>query len=103
MHTIHGEVAQRGAGSSLHFDIGAFEEVEDRLEGALVHGSDICQVSMACPYSPSPGDTTSFGDLGKGQAGAALQVDVLRIDKSAQGVEGLASEEVGLGSLCAVR
>jgi hypothetical protein len=42
---------------------------------------------------------TSFCDFGKGQAGRALQINVVRVDEGAQCVEGLAREEVGLGAL----
>jgi hypothetical protein len=42
---------------------------------------------------------TSFCDLGKCQACAALEVDVLAVDKRAERIQRLASKEVGLGSL----
>lgn len=42
---------------------------------------------------------TSFCDLGKCQACAALKVDVLAVNKRAERIQRLASEEVGLGSL----
>jgi hypothetical protein len=42
---------------------------------------------------------TSFCDFGKGQAGGALQINVVRVDEGAQCVEGLAREEIGLGAL----
>ena len=43
---------------------------------------------------------TSLCDLSKGQAGGALQVDVVGIDQGAEGAEGFAGEEV---SLCALQ
>jgi len=42
---------------------------------------------------------TSFCDLSKCQACAALEVDVLAVDKRTERIQRLASEEVGLGSL----
>jgi hypothetical protein len=42
---------------------------------------------------------TSFCDLGECQACAALKVDVLAVNKRAERIQRLASEEVGLGSL----
>lgn len=45
---------------------------------------------------------TSFGNLGKCQACTALEIDILREHKRAQGSKGLAGEEVGLASLMMV-
>ena len=42
---------------------------------------------------------TSFGDFGKSQAGAALQIDVVRIDEGAESIERTAGEEVGVLSV----
>jgi hypothetical protein len=42
---------------------------------------------------------TSFCNLGKCQACAALKVDVLAVNKRAERIQRLASKEVGLGSL----
>jgi len=42
---------------------------------------------------------TSFCNLGKCQACAALKVDVLAVNKRAERIQRFASEEVGLGSL----
>lgn len=41
VRTIYGEIAERGTRRSLDFDIGGFEEEEDRLEGVFIDGSDI--------------------------------------------------------------
>lgn len=43
MHTIHGQIAQRGAGSSLHFNVGALEEGEDGVQGVTVDLTNICR------------------------------------------------------------
>lgn len=48
---------------------------------------------------PEGNTRTSFRDLGKGQARAALQVDIVRVDESAQGSKGLAREEIGFRAL----
>lgn len=42
---------------------------------------------------------TSFGDLGEGQTGTPLQVDVVGVNKSAEGSEGFAGEEICLSTL----
>ena len=42
---------------------------------------------------------TSFGDFGKGQARAALKIDIIGINKGTQGSQGLASEEIGFSAL----
>jgi hypothetical protein len=42
---------------------------------------------------------TSFCDLGKCQACAALKVDVLAVNKRAERIQRFAGKEVGLGSL----
>lgn len=42
---------------------------------------------------------TSFSNLGKGQAGTPLQIDIVRVYKSAEGSKGFAGEEVDFSSL----
>lgn len=42
---------------------------------------------------------TSFGDFGKGQARATLKIDIIGINKGAQGSQGFASEEIGFRTL----
>lgn len=46
---------------------------------------------------------TSFCNLGKCQACASLQIDVLRVYKGAERIKRFAREEVGLGTLDKVR
>lgn len=40
-----------------------------------------------------------FSDLGKGQTGASLEIDVIGVDQGAQGAQRLSGKEVGLGAL----
>lgn len=54
-------------------------------------------VQQAGPSSSS--QITSFRNLSKGQACATLQVDVVRVDQSAEGLERFADEEVGILAL----
>lgn len=42
---------------------------------------------------------TSLCDFCKGETSTSLQVDIVRVDECAQGVEGLAREEVGIAAL----
>lgn len=42
---------------------------------------------------------TSFSDLGKGQAGASLEVNVVGVYESTESTKWFAAEEVGLSSL----
>ena len=42
---------------------------------------------------------TSFRNLGEGQARTPLEIDIFRVNESAQRPKGLAREEVGLASL----
>jgi hypothetical protein len=42
---------------------------------------------------------TSFGDLGKGQASASLEIDIIGIDKGTQGSQGFSGEEIGFSAL----
>ena len=42
---------------------------------------------------------TSFGDLGKGQACASLQIDIVGEYESTEGSKGLAGKEICLSSL----
>jgi hypothetical protein len=42
---------------------------------------------------------TSFGDLGKGQASAPLEIDIIGIDEGTQGSQGFSGEEISFGTL----
>lgn len=56
-------------------------------------------MAEACCLLPCPVVRTSLRDLGKGQTGAPLEIDVIREDQGAQGSKRLAGEEVGLATL----
>lgn len=102
-HTIDGEVAESGACRPLHLDVAVLEEKEDGLESVAVDFSDIwlqqATVSMGTQQVLMGLGLTSLGDLGEGQAGTPLQVDVVGVHERTQGAKRVAGEEVGLGSL----
>ena len=102
MRTIYSKVAQRGRCGALDFNVWAVEEKQYRLERGAVHRAYIWTTQSAS-FSPSNAclpNSTSLSDLGKGQASASLQVDVLAVHERAERVKRLAREEVGLLSLC---
>lgn len=55
--------------------------------------------SVSSPMTTGILQRTSFGDFGKGQARAALKIDIIGINKGTQGSQGLASEEIGFSAL----
>lgn len=54
---------------------------------------------LASPEATDILQRTSFGNFGKGQASAALEIDIIGIDKGTQGSQGLSSKKIGFGAL----
>lgn len=52
-----------------------------------------------CTTATGSSIRTSLGDLGEGQTGASLQVDIVGVNESTQGPKRLSGEEVSFGAL----
>lgn len=100
VHTVYCKVSQGRACRPLDLDVRVLEEEHDGLQRVTVDLSYICRsISSRIGEVPDRVQGTSLGDLGEGQARRSLQVDVIRVNKRAQGTEGFAGEEVGVIAL----
>ena len=81
--TIDGQVAQGRTCGPLYLNIRILQEKQDGLEGVSVHFSYICQLSASSSFGFIVAHT-SLSDLGKGQTGTSLKVDIVRVHECAQ-------------------
>jgi hypothetical protein len=79
---IDSEIAEGGRGGTLDLDVGRLEEEHDGLESVPVDLLD-----------------GFLRDLGKGEGGGALEVDIVGEGEGGEGAEGFALEEVGFSTV----
>ena len=84
----------------MHLDIGILEEEEYGFQCFSVNFADIYnEFSRGSQHPFEVVLLTSFGDLGECKTSTSLKVDIVGVDKSAQGSQRIAGEEICLGPL----
>lgn len=102
--TVDGQVPQCRTCSSLNLNVGVLEEKHDGFEGVAVNFADICSESeLYVREFSSSLSHTSLSYFSKCQAGAPLQVHIIRIHQRAQGSQWFSGKEICLASLGFVR
>jgi hypothetical protein len=79
---VDGQVTERSTSGTLHLYIGVLKELKNRLKRFSIHRTD-----------------TLFGDFGKRECGAAVELKAIRMDKGRKSVYWACFEEVKFVSL----